>query len=222
MTKKPLYYRLPLQALRLVMLDFIPSVRSLIDPSGTQRTFLDSDYLGDNIVLRKIFEGEELGAVGAWRIFFILLDHSITIDADGIGFTYQYKGEPIKGQLVHPMTPKGIEAHHWGRAYGKKPDYLNQCGSYKSWVYAREIGIIPVESGTHAIFMTFLYERRYGKDAFFMENESEYQDIQYELLKKEGVAFKSSVSKKVAASMGSLSKNEIYLITKAGYEIEYI
>ena len=60
--------------------------------------------------------------------------------------------------------------------------------------------------GKHALFMSYLYRRRYGEDDFFIENRWESQGVQAEFLKKEGVAYKSSMSEKVSASKGSLSE----------------
>ncbi|MND11692.1 hypothetical protein D3C87_465770 [compost metagenome] len=219
---QPIYYRISLQDIRQILPNFLSAVRELINPDGDKVTFLDDDFLDENHVVRKIVDGEAIPAKGGWRIFFMVLSRSIKVHPDGVGYTYRFKGRPIEGKLLHPFTPRGLEAHKWGNAKGGRPTYLANCGNHKSWVYVREIGIIPVEWGCHALFMSFIYKRRHGEDEFYLENKYDQQDIQMELLKQEGIAFKSSVSGSVTASTGSLNSLEIYHLNHAGYNIEFI
>lgn len=221
MNNLPLYYKVTLQDLRVILDDFYGAMQTLLNPAKDKTTFLD-DGTYDRDLIGKILDGEELGVKGAWRVFFDCLNACITPDESGRNFTYHFKNLTLQGRFLHPMTPKGVESYRWDSAGGGRPRYLSECGEVKSWVYAREIGIVPVPFGKHALFMSYLYRRRYGEDDFFIENRWGSQNVQAEFLKKEGVAYKSSMSAKVSASEGSLSEEEVAVLLQNGYIIEYI
>ncbi|HHP5493108.1 TPA: hypothetical protein ACSCYS_003507 [Aeromonas veronii] len=221
MSNDPLYYRVTLQDLREILADFYDTMQSLLNPAKNKITFLDDGTYGRDLI-GKILDGEDLGVKGAWRVFFDCLNSCIVPDESGRYFTYHFKNLTFNGRFLHPMTPKGVESYRWDRAGGGRPRYLSECGEVRSWVYAREIGIVPVAFGEHALFMSYLYQRRYGEDEFFTEHKHESQDVQAELLKKEGIAYKSSINSKVSACKGSLNEEEVSSFVKNGYIIEYI
>lgn len=224
MTKRdyrPMYYRISLQDLRVIFDDFFGRIEQLINPDGDKITFLNNGSFNQREILHNILEETDLNLKGLPKMAFQVLDHCLKVSGNGKEFTYKFGETLITGPLIHPMTPKGREWYLWDRYKGGKPRYLSECGSVKSWVYAREIGIVPVQFGCHAIFMTYVYMLRHGADSVDEMHES-HQEIQMRLLREEGVAFKSSVSDRITVVEGTLNNLELYHFKKAGYELDVI
>lgn len=217
----PLYYRISLQDLRLILDDFFTKLETIINPNRDKITFLNNGDFSPHDSIHNILDGKELGLKGLQKMAFYALDRSIKVSSNGKDFEYSFCGSVITGELIHPMTPKGREQHEWWHYKGSRPRYLSECGKFKSWVYAREIGIVPVEFGCHALFMTYVYMRRHGKDSVD-RYEDNFQRVQMRLLKEEGIAFKSSVSDRITVVEGTLNSLELHHFKKAGYEFDVI
>lgn len=80
-----------------------------------------------------------------------------------------------------------------------------------SWVYDREIGIIPVGGGYHCVAMATLFAWENGYDTYVeasLDMDISTGKMADKWLEKEGRAFKSSVSDDVIAVKGMLNFQE--------------
>lgn len=101
--------------------------------------------------------------------------------------------------------------------FGGQPVVLDaETAGFKSFVYDRNVGLVPCDFGKHSHLMALLYAWRLGHDDFFDLAESlrvENWQLADLFIRLPGTAFRSSLHKHgtVAAARGSLADWEASL-----------
>ncbi|MGL4353011.1 MAG: hypothetical protein ACRCTP_03595 [Aeromonas popoffii] len=215
----PLYHRLSLQDLRLV----ISVLRDGLLEGAQSELITPLHKIDHNEEAAAICTGEQTHLVGTRALFFKLLEQHLQVIDGGRGYRFSRGDFSYSGKLLHHNAPVKEELRYWVSAGGGRQRYLEDCGEGRSWVYCREYGCVSVPSGHHQLFMSFLLFKltdRMGEYRHLVGKGShKWAD---EFLQLPGTAFNSSVGgNHVVATEGNLTPEEIVAIRNGGYEIKF-